>query len=453
MFRLMLVLIFLIPFQRRFYRLLHDFSVSLIHPDWHFPAYFEIHLDWFITDFIMLALILGSLRFIRWRSFLWEGQQKYLTVFLLMALVSIIGSGYGSYPLHYWRWLHWALPALAFYAIGQKVLENFTAIAKVAVASSLLQCAIAIPQYFVQHSLGLKWLGEQTLISRHFLGAHFPMAGGSVSIFDRLFNIVRSHDYVIRAYGTLPHPNILGGMMVFGILMTYYLYGLGKRRGLLGLLIGVQAFCLVITYSRSALYAWCCATVIWLALDYFREKKISSIAWISGVSFLVCLVCFYPQLFERGGVVSYNSVTQGSDVFRLTLQDVGISMMRLHPLLGVGFNNYYVAIQTFVEAQQVAPMYVHNIYLLLGAEVGILGLLPFMAFCLAVLKRGWDSRQSPAIQISLVIFIAFLGIGLVDFYPLFSQQARMILFLSAALLFHARNVVPDAEPRLSRQAT
>ena len=137
----------------------------------------------------------------------------------------------------------------------------------------------------------------------------------------------------------------------------------------------------------------------------------------------------------------------------MTLQDIGIAMMRLHPLLGVGFNNYYVAIQTFVEAQQVAPIYVHNIYLLLGAEIGVLGLLAFMAFCLGGLKRGWDNRRSPAIETSLVIFIAFLGIGLVDFYPLFSQQARMILFLSAALFIHARNVVPDAEPGLSRQTT
>ncbi|MBS0648859.1 MAG: O-antigen ligase family protein [Verrucomicrobia bacterium] len=436
-FSLLLLLCMLIPFQPRIYKFLQPFSLSLINPGWHLPPYFEVHLDIFISDFVILLLVFYGLKksLMQWKSF-WEGENKFLSLFLLISLASIIHSPFATYPLPYWRWMHLVLPAGLFFLLSRYRIEegSFSKIAQAVLAASLLECAIAIPQYFLQHSLGLKVLGEPTLMGRHYLGSHFPMSDGSVWIFDRLFYGVRQHFFVIRAYGTLPHPNILGGFMVLGLIMTYYLWGQGKKRGLLSGAIALQVFCLFITYSRSALYAAGFVTVVWVLLTSLKEKKISALVWVAGGSFLLSLGLLYPQLFERGGVVSYNAVAQSSDALRLTVQDVGIAMLRAHPLLGIGFNNYMLAFPTFAQGPSLPATYIHNLYLHLGVEVGILGVLSFLIFCFLVLKKGWEHRQSAEVLTCLCVFVAFLCIGLVDFYPLCAQQARLIFFLSAGLV-------------------
>jgi O-antigen ligase len=437
MLRFFLILVFLIPFQKRFYQPLKKFSASLV--NFEIPASFEFNFDWYVADFFLIALFVGSVRFFNWKILL-EGERKYLTLFLLIALISIPFSDYPTYSLHYWRWLHLCLPAFLAYLFFS---TNFTTVARVVMASSLLQCCIAIPQYFLQHSLGLKWLGEPTIVSRHYLGAHFHMADGSLSLFDHWFNVVRNSTEVIRAHGTLPHPNILGGMLVFGLLITAYLYTVSKRRKWLALAMGLQVFCLITTYSRSALFAWGLAMVIWIWIDFSKTRKLHSVTWIAFGSLALSIFCFYPQLFERGGVISYNAVAKASDMARLTMNEVAVKMIQTHPFLGVGFYNYFLAFQSIASAQE--PMYIHNVYLHLATEIGIFGLVAFLVFCGALLKRGWEGRHQPAVRILFVTLVAFLAIGLADFYPLDHQQTRMVFFLTAGLLLacSATQVIPD----------
>jgi hypothetical protein len=439
---LFLLLVFLIPFQQRFYKFLQTISVSLVNPNWHVPEYFEVHLDAFISDFVLLALILWCLKkgMIQWRSYFWEKERKYLSLFLLFSLASILNSDFAAYPIPYWRWMHLALPAFLFFFLSRIDLGEgtFKKLAKIVLAVALMECAIATAQYFIQHSLGLKVLGEPTLIARHFVGSNFPMADGSIWIFDRFFHVVREKAFVLRATGTLPHPNVLGGFMVFGLLMTYYLYGLGKKRGWLAVAILLQTFCLFITYSRSAIYAAGFATLLWIVFTSWREKKLHSLLWVAAGSFLVCLTLLYPQLFERGGIVSYTVVTQQSDALRLTVHDVGLSMVRAHPFLGVGFNNYMLVFKAFTQGQALPATYIHNVYLHLGVEVGVFGLLSFLAFCLLVFIKGWKNRQGPEMLTSLCIFVGILAIGLVDFYPICVQQIRLIFFLVAGLLVNLK---------------
>ncbi len=428
------LLVFLIPFQQRMYKFFKHVSASLVNADWQVPVYFEIHLDAFISDFVLLGLIFWCLKKgIHWRFF-WEGENKYLSLFLLFALASIVNSSFALYPIPYWRWMHLALPAFLFFFLSRTKLEegSFKKIAYIVLVISLVECAIAIPQYFFQHSLGLKALGEPTLISKNYVGSHFPMADGSVWIFDKIFHVIREKTFIIRASGTLTHPNILGGFMVFGLLMTYYIYGVSQRRLALSFAILLQTFCLFITYSRSAIFSAALMTLFWVALTWWREKKLSSLIWVSGASALLCLCLLYPQIFHRGGIVSYNIVAQNSDGLRMVVQNVGLEMFKAHPFLGVGFNNYMLAFPIFGPG--LPATYIHNIYLHLGVEVGLFGVLSFLAFCLMVFIKGWKNRHKPEVAACLCVFVGLLAIGLVDFYPLCQQEIRLIFFLMAGLL-------------------
>ncbi len=427
------LLVFLVPFQQRLYKFLRSFSLSLIDQRWNVPQYFEIHLDAFISDFVLLGLIFWCLKKVQWRSF-WEGESKYLSLFLFFALASIVNSDFATYPIPYWRWMHLALPSFLFFFLSRTHLEegSFKKIAKITVVVALVECLVAILQYFSQHSVGLKFLGEPTLIAKNYLGARFPMADGSIWLLDRFFHGVRENAFVLRASGTLTHPNILGGFIVFSLMMTYYIYGAAKKRGVFSFAILLQIFCLFITYSRSAIFTAALMTVIWIVMTSLREKKLSSLIWVSAGSALLCLALLYPQIFHRGGIVSYNAVSQSSDTLRMTVADVGFAMFKAHPFLGIGFNNYMLVFSHF--AKDIPATYIHNVYLHLGVEVGLFGALSFLTFCLLVLIRGWKSRHKPEVLTGLCIFMGLLVIGLADFYPLCQQEIRLVFFLVAGFL-------------------
>jgi O-antigen ligase len=427
------LLVFLIPFQQRLYKFLRPLSLSFIDQKWNVPGYFEVHLDAFISDFVLLGLILWCLKKVQWRSF-WDKESKYLSLFLFFALASIINSDFAAYPIPYWRWLHLALPSFLFFFLSRTHLEegSFRKIAKITMVVALVECLVAILQYFFQHSVGLKFLGEPTLIAKNYVGSHFPMADGSIWILDRFFHVVRENAFVLRASGTLTHPNILGGFMVFGLLMTYYIYGAAKKRGWLSFAILLQIFCLFITYSRAAIFTAALMTLVWIVATSLREKKLSSLIWVSAGSSLLCLALLYPQIFHRGGIVSYNVVSQSSDTLRMTVADVGFAMFKAHPFLGIGFNNYMLVFPHF--AKDIPATYIHNVYLHFGVEVGLVGALSFLTFCLLVLIRGWKNCHKPEVLTVLCIFMGLLVISFADFYPLCQQEIRLVFFLAAGFL-------------------
>ncbi len=426
--RLFLALIFLIPFQARIYKFLKNLSLSWIDPSWQLPPYFEPFADFFISDFLILVLC-------GWALFSKKEQSlnKYLIAFLLVAFLSIVLSGYGSYPIHYWRWGHLALAAFAIYAV-YSCQVSLKQIATVVVMSALFECAVTIPQYLSQHHLGLKMMGEPTIVSRHMIGSHFAMPESGVTSIDYMLLKGKGPANVIRAYGTLPHPNILGTFLVFSLLMTSYLYETVDKKRWVGAALVVQLITLFMTYSRAALFGFGGAALLWLVLHYLKEKRISTLwkPWMLGAS--VSVLLFFPQLFHRGGVITYNTVAMHSDLMRVSMTDIAFAIIRDHPWFGVGFNNYMIAFAKYAADSSVESISVHNIYLLIAAETGLIGLGFFLLFCLSVIYRGWKARDSLESRTLLVFFLAFLAIGFVDYHPIVFQQMRLLFFISAGLL-------------------
>ena len=70
--------------------------------------------------------------------------------------------------------------------------------------SGFIQGIIGIIQFFLQKSIGLFWLRE-SLISPEILG---------------VAKIILNGEKYIRAYGLMPHPNVLGGFLLFSIIIT-----------------------------------------------------------------------------------------------------------------------------------------------------------------------------------------------------------------------------------------
>ena len=447
---LLFLLFMLIPFQRRFHGAVDSFSRSLSLPAFPLPEYFSTKIHLYLSD-VLILLLVATLFWIYkapLRTFFWEGPSKYLTLLLLACLTSICCSVTAGYALSYFRLLQLAFPVLLFCAIrflSQKIdfLAFLQRLSWILVIVCTLECFIGTIQYFSQHSLGLSFLGEKSL--HHF---PFPNPGGQRWFFDQFLPNGQSLGHLFRASGTFSHPNILGGFIFCSVMASYFLLvqPLYKwKKGVLLTCLLLQFFTLFIAFSRSAMIALLLASLFWCLLQLKQRGASSSVrkviyAMLTCMALCTCL--FYSQLIARGGVINYNVVTKYADSERLQYMQMAWDMFQEHPLLGVGWNNFQLHIATF-QGSATGHLFfskVHNIYLLVLAETGLIGAVLFVLFLSFLLRAAWKSPMSQAKIFLLSTFIGLLFIGQCDFYLLDTPQGNLLFFGIAGLLCAAARV-------------
>ncbi len=316
---------------------------------------------------------------------------------------------------------------------------------------ALCQCAISFVQYFSQDSVGLEFLGE-----RNIKKFRFPSTG-------KLLWFIGSkpdEPFLYRAAGTFFHPDILAGFLFTSIMATCYLAVREVRARLRILLFAallVQVFTLYLTFSRAAGLALGVSLLFWLFLQIrhsmqsggIRSQTFRRVALLAGVivcSGLVGFSLLYSQLSARGGIVNYNHVTKYADSERVIYMKLAAGMVKEHPLLGAGYNNFEV----LAHAQQgrfpdhYLYSKVHNIYLLIAAESGLLGGGLFLLFLLSIGRAAWKGLRLPAPSFQAAaflssVFLGYLLIGGCDFYFLESPQGSFPFFGIAALLYAISN--------------
>ena len=159
--------------------------------------------------------------------------------------------------------------------------------------------------------------------------------------------------------------------------------------------------------------------------------------------FLTIMLCILAigskYLIERGFLGSFFQSKKAKELnilsakTRDSLKDVSINMIEKKPILGIGFRNFLIKRNEYSKIP-VERAYVHNIYLLLGAETGILTLAIFIAMVLISLINTIKSSLNPATIISICMIVSFLLIGFFDHYPISSTLGRLVLFLNIAFL-------------------
>ncbi len=341
-------------------------------------------------------------------------------------------------------------------------------------AISLLETGLGIAQYVNQSSLGLKYLGESLLKPGMPGVAEFISHGiGSWQ------NI--SHEMlVMRAYGTLPHPNILGVFLFTGLLANIWLiYGTLKgfrswEISLFPALILVSTG-MVLTFSRAV---WIVIALVLLSLlvmlrirkyrvfetmrsgrrmaeqqGIYLPKHIAALILALLVALGLNFFLFGEQIKDRivgRGVAAI--AEQESFVDRQHFNSISREMIKTHPLLGVGLRNFVARMDEFnrparhasqgdagggerLFPQQHQP--VHNIYFLVAAETGLAGLAALLFLLYNIVRhaiqkiRAGDRGER---TILLVLFFGFLCLGLVDHYFVSIQPSAMLFWIVAGLV-------------------
>ena len=237
---------------------------------------------------------------------------------------------------------------------------------------------------------------------------------------------------VLRAYGTLPHPNILGGSIFISLLGATSLFLTNKKPNYSALILLCLGIILIgLTFSRSA---WLALTVFVilpsLKLKYFDRKKIFLLLSVIALSFVLTFFSLRNLVFTRISNPS-TSTEVISTVGRSWLTQQAMDVIRQQPLTGVGIGSFIIQLSnTAVEGAPIEP--VHNVFLLITAEIGIVGLILIIGLFISITIKICKAHSPQAILASATL--TGLGvISLFDHYLWTLAPGRMILGLALGL--------------------
>lgn len=277
----------------------------------------------------------------------------------------------------------------------------------------LFESVLALLQFFRQSSLGgvFYYFGE-----RSFTGTTPGVANASIN-----------GQLLVRPYGTFSHPNVLAGYLLITTLFLFIRFLQSKHiLYLFTIILGTIA--LFVTLSRTAILLWIISLPLIMLWEH--KKKIMSILFSSlCFLFFILLIIFSSVLYGR----FFSIFSDSEDIsLRLQLGKAAFSMIAQHPLFGVGLNNFLPNLPYYVHQVSFAQLQpVHNIFLFIAAETGIIGgilfcLLFIFAFRSIVVNYILDKSFYLWVGISLSTIIL---IGQIDHYFVTLQQGQLLFAL------------------------
>lgn len=277
-------------------------------------------------------------------------------------------------------------------------------------AGTTVQCVLALWQYVIQGSVGSIWyyLGERT-----FTGLTPGIANASLS----------GH-LILRPYGTLPHPNLLGAYLLIASVLLAFILLNGvqekRRQSLLWCVLTLHIFVLFLTLSRTSIIAGGLGFILIL---FSKKYKANLIVGTSIVLSICCLLFLLPIVSQR----FMDVFTDQAYVERIQYIRESIHLIKTHLAFGVGWNAYLPTLGTLTHITSIQP--VHSIFLLTLTQIGVVG-FAMLVYPLSLFMQRVKTLHSSR---SYVLVISLLVLGSFDHYFLTLQQG-MLLFVFIILL-------------------
>src|SRR5689334_6855307 len=151
--------------------------------------------------------------------------------------------------------------------------------------------------------------------------------------------------------------------------------------------LGLGSIALILTLSRGG---WL-ALALSLALLCFVTWRRRGLSLKAPIAVLLLLALLYVPFHSVIGARLFGD-DRGSAESRIPLMNLAFRIVEDHPILGVGVNNFTVAMGPYLtsEFREGFLFAVHNKYLLVLAETGIGGLIAFLAFFGGTVRKGWQ---------------------------------------------------------------
>ncbi len=321
---------------------------------------------------------------------------------------------------HAWRTFDGDMSALAF------------------ILGVLAQAFLGLSQFILQHDVGIRWIGE-TLLRTDMRGVavFYDMAGQKI----------------LRAYGSLPHPNVLAAYTMIALWLFVWLWiRRGAQRGVHAL-VWHGAFALLLlgqylTFSRTIIAVWAaswavCMAIVWWSRSSVRWENIQEIRQrlrALTLTALVVTIGFCALLWPT--VVARMTISSSDEAVRLRVKyndeaiSSGVRSLLSVNWTGVGIGNFTSWLALY---DRTLPSFLtqpaHNIYLMAYSEIGVLGLTAWLLWLGLIVRIMWDAhRHQPMLRMGLcAIVVAMLAIGSLDHFYWTLQQGKIIWWAMLAL--------------------
>ncbi len=347
----------------------------------------------------------------------WSRKSKALALFLIYLFLVSLFSASSIISLYYYLLL--LLATIFVWLLKDFPRDKFF---NLFLFNGLIQGLLSFYQSFSQKVIANKYLGIAEQIPER-LGA----------------SVLEIDGYrLLRSYGSLSHPNILGGFLFFTIIIGIYLwlqFYRKKRNDLFYFIfiiasIVIASLGLLLTFSRASFLALIVSLIILIIFSLFKKDYLS--LFIISKYFIILLLSFFvinlwwPQAwasrFDFNNRLEINSLEERAGGFK---QVDFNNNKQLFLGQGLGMNTY-LNYSTDLEVYDIQP--IHNIFLLILSEIGIIGVLLFINL---IEKKKYNI-------LSLGVLIGFIVLGSFDHY-LWTSWTGLLLF---SLLFYNNREKP-----------
>ncbi len=236
------------------------------------------------------------------------------------------------------------------------------------------------------------------------------------------------YNYIFRAFGTTPHPNILGFWAVFYILVLLYAFRrlAGKQRKFLRIIaLGLFFWSGIVflSLSKSAILVLIVLLIVFgLSFNTKVFNKLATSSFYKILFIISALIQFFTPLvlliFEKFTNIYF--INMRNLVFKYVIALTSVKEW----LLGIGYHNYYFwlvhnfarhKVLIFNNAILIEP--IHNTLWLIALELGwittlIIYYLGFVLFT-GVFKR---IKNENVRFLLLGLIVILLGLGMLDHY-------------------------------------
>src|SRR6187549_3362566 len=255
-----------------------------------------------------------------------------------------------------------------------------------------------------------------------------------------------------KPYGFMTNRNLFGSAQAFLLPFAIYTFYAGKRswKVIAGFTLSVIVLSLLLSQTRSAWLSGIAIFIVSLLLVLIfvpsQRKKwiLSSLAAIAVAAAVISLLIFSNKesdlaksVTERAASLTVNTNPQSAaDVNtseRLKMWKKTLSMIKDHPLTGVGSGNWKVVIPSYGLANTVfakgyfAPDRVHNTYLQIASETGVPGFLFYFGMWVIIAVTGFIViRKTTSIDKKILVILMLAGLSAVAVDSFFSFAVERI---------------------------
>lgn len=333
---------------------------------------------------------------------------------------------------------------LAFYTAKEISKFGIGKIIKTLSLSAFIFSIIGIIQFVKQGSIGgiFYYLGERNFSSSTIGIANMNVGG----------------ELILRPYSTFAHPNIFAFYLLFvNVLVMFQIFVTKEtnKKALLIISLIISSIALFLTFSRIIIFIYLGFLIylfVYLSAKkmvrlYFLRKTLNSLkllkfSFLKKLSFekavflfvFLFFLFYFSQFYLR--FLDLNLLLRDFSL-RQELISISLDIFKQNPIFGIGLKNFFY--YESIYQKTISPMFfqpVHNVFILVLVETGIIGLI---LFCFLLLKSFKNLRRNIKFSKNLEVknfykavmfcFISLLIVSLFDHFFLTLHQGLFILAL------------------------